>query len=97
MESEVNCYDINQKKWTTLVYEDVNVFGQKLKQLRRSKKLSIKEFSQKIGWWYWCVQDWENGEPVSVETLNKIAGFYNVSPEYLLSKETSQHEQLSLF
>ncbi|XQY90663.1 helix-turn-helix domain-containing protein [Metabacillus sp. HB246100] len=81
----------------TIYYPDVNVFGFKLRQLRQSKHLSIKEISEKIGWWHWCIEDWENGEPVSPDTLKHLADFYNVSTDYLLSKEMNQYEQLSLF
>ncbi|MEI5909425.1 helix-turn-helix domain-containing protein [Bacillus spongiae] len=77
----------------TIYYENVYVFGQKLKSLRKKRKLSIKAFSKKIGWGYWCVERWEKGDPVGPNTLNMLAEFFNVSPDYLLSA----NEQLTLF
>ncbi|MCV9884717.1 helix-turn-helix domain-containing protein [Metabacillus halosaccharovorans] len=81
----------------TIYYPDVKVFGSKLKQLRLSKKLSLKDVSRKIGWWHWCIEDWENGEPVSFDTLKTLAEFYHVSTDYLLSKDRSEYQQLTLF
>lgn len=97
MESLVWCKNMQTGEEETLYYPDVKVFGKKLKKLRQSRKLTIKELSDQIGWWHWCIDEWENGSPVCGDTLRQLADYFNVSADYLLSAEMNEFEQLTLF
>ena len=59
---------------------------QKIAELRKERGLSQKEFGKLIGAAQNTVCNWENGkrEP-DTQTLNKIAKFFGVSVDYLLS------------
>ena len=59
---------------------------QKIDELRKERGLSQKEFGKLIGAAQNTVCNWENGkrEP-DTQTLNKIAKFFGVSVDYLLS------------
>lgn len=80
-----------------IVYEDVKVFGRKLKQQREQKGKTLKQMSADIGWWHWCIDNWENGEGVSLETIEKLSSYFGVPVDYLLSPHMEEHYQLSLF
>lgn len=62
-----------------------NVFGKKLKELRLEKGLSQQKFGELIGFCNQTISFWESGsrEP-DLDTLLKIALFFNVSLEDLL-------------
>lgn len=68
---------------------------QKIAELRKGRGLSQKEFGKLIGAAQNTVCNWENGkrEP-DVQTLNKIADFFNVSVDYLLDNNTSMQPVL---
>lgn len=63
-------------------------FVKKLKDLRLEKNLNQKELAQKIGYTNSTICDWEKGrsEP-SLEALNKLADFFDVSVDYLMGRE----------
>lgn len=63
---------------------------QKIAELRKERGLSQKEFGKLIGAAQNTVCNWENGkrEP-DTQTLNKIAKFFGVSVDYLLSNTPS--------
>ena len=56
--------------------------------LRKSKELTQKELAQKIGYTNSTICDWEKGrsEP-SIEALNNLADFFDVSVDYLMGRE----------
>jgi transcriptional regulator with XRE-family HTH domain len=93
--SWVYCYDSETSTYITVYYDNPKIFGDKIKQLRKEKGLTVKQFSDHIGWWHWCIEAWENGDMVDITTLRKLAHFFNVSTDYLLSNK--ENEQLSLF
>jgi transcriptional regulator with XRE-family HTH domain len=80
-----------------LEFKNVKAFGQKLEMLRKQKRKSLKQMSTEIGWWHWCVEAWENGEGVSLETLYKLVNYFGVSVDYLLSPTMEDYQQLTLF
>jgi len=94
-ESWVYCKDPDIGEYITVYYDDPKIFGGKIKQLRKAKGLTVKQLSDHIGWWHWCIAAWEDGDIVDIVTLRKLAHFFGVSTDYLLSKKTS--EQLSFF
>ncbi|WP_339314693.1 helix-turn-helix transcriptional regulator [Paenibacillus sp. FSL M7-0896] len=63
------------------------MLSERLSLLRKEKKLTQKELSQKLKMARTTYSGYENGsrEPDN-ETLNKFAEFYNVSTDYLLGR-----------
>ncbi len=61
------------------------MFGRQIKSLRMSKGLNQVEIAKIFGVTKQCVSNWENENIMpSVDMLIKIAGFFNVSTDYLL-------------
>lgn len=63
------------------------MFSEILKQLRKDKKVTQTELGNYCGYSHVAVVKWENGqrEP-SIETLIKIADFFDVTLDYLLGR-----------
>ena len=61
------------------------MFGDKLKDLRKEKKLTQKEVANILSVPQQTYSNWENNtrEP-KIETIKTIAEFYKVSSDYLL-------------
>ena len=65
------------------------MFPETLRQLRLSKKLSQKQFAQKLFLSPSAVSQYEKGRTMpNRENLERIAKFFNVSTEYLLGTST---------
>ena len=66
----------------------MKIFGKKLREVRKSKKLTQKELAEQIGIKRNTYSDWENGktEP-SFENLIKLADLFEVSLDCLLGRE----------
>ncbi len=64
-----------------------NLFGKNLRTLRLSEKMSQDELGKKLGVCNQTVSFWEIGkrEP-DLDTLVKIADYFQVSTDYLLGK-----------
>ena len=57
----------------------------RLKELRKEKKLTQKELAEKTDIPYRTLQRWENGETdIKSEKANELAKLFNVSVSYLL-------------
>ena len=65
------------------------MFGTRLKILREGDDLSQAKFAQEIGFSQSSIASWENGtrEP-GMNTLIKIAQYFNVSVDYLIEAPT---------
>ncbi len=63
------------------------MFSEVLKQLRKDRKVTQTELGNYCGYSHVAVVKWENGqrEP-SIETLTKIADFFDVTLDYLLGR-----------
>lgn len=63
-------------------------FTDKLKELRKEKKLTQKEIAEQIGIKQNSYSDWENGktEP-SLEKLIVLADFFEVSLDWLVGRD----------
>ena len=60
---------------------------EKLKEIRKLKKISQKEFAEQMNVAQNTVSRWENGERLmDSDTLIKAADFFNVSVDYLLGR-----------
>lgn len=64
------------------------MFANRIKYLRQSRELNQVQLSEKLGVAKQSVSNWENDNIMpSVEMLEKIADFFNVSTDYLLGRE----------
>ena len=72
------------------------MFGQKLKKLRESDNISQVKFAKEIGFSQASIAAWENGtrEP-GLETLLKIALYFNVSVDYLIGNKAIKEKSPS--
>ncbi|MGF6990381.1 transcriptional regulator with XRE-family HTH domain [Lachnospiraceae bacterium PM6-15] len=62
--------------------------GSKISNLRKKLKMNQREFAKAIGVSNGAVAMWEtNKRQPDLETLLKLANFFNVSTDYLLGKE----------
>lgn len=63
------------------------MFPERLKKLRKNANLTQKDMANHFGTSQPSYQAWESGKRTpNSESLNKIAGFFNVSTDYLLGK-----------
>lgn len=69
------------------------MIGERIKELRKSKKMSQSELGKFIGVSQTTVTAWENGraEPSS-SYVAKLATFFNVSTDYLLGRDTREDD-----
>lgn len=73
-------------------------FGEKLRELRKSKKMSQAELSQHIGVHEKHVTKMEHNKGVpSTDSLMKIAKLFEVSIDYLLFNDVPQNTDLTTF
>lgn len=63
-----------------------NVFGSRLKKLRKEKGLTQKKLAEKLGYDNSTISAWEIGkqEPYGVYPIADVAVFFNVSADYLV-------------
>ena len=63
-------------------------FAKRLRELRKDKNVSQKKLSNYLGYGYTAIANYESGrnEP-SFDTLCKIAGYFDVTVDYLIGKE----------
>lgn len=73
------------------------MIGNRIKELRKSKKMSQSELGKFIGVSQTTVTAWENGraEPSS-SYVAKLATFFNVSTDYLLGRKTPDNNDIDL-
>ena len=64
------------------------MFADRVKYLRQSRELNQVQKKKKMGVTKQSVSNWENDNIMpSVEMLEKIADFFNVTADYLLGRE----------
>ena len=65
----------------------MNIFAERLKELRKEKSLTLKEVSTLLGMPLMTYANYEHGdrEP-SLATLNLLCDFYDVSADYLIGR-----------
>ena len=68
----------------------------RIKELRKKKNISQREFAKIIGAAPNTVCNWENGnrEPDN-DTLKRIADYFNVTVDYLLGRDTPKSDDLT--
>lgn len=66
----------------------------RLKELRKAKKLTQKELAQNIGAGLRTIQTWENGESqIKPDKAQQLADFFGVSVGYLLGYDDNDFEK----
>ena len=69
----------------------------RLKELRKEKKLTQKELAEKTDIPYRTLQRWENGETdIKSEKANELAKLFNVSVTYLLGYSDKEERSSSI-
>lgn len=61
------------------------MFFERFKELCEEKQMTVTGFLKKMDWSTSKVTYWKTSPP-SVDTINKIADYFNVSTDYLLGK-----------
>ena len=70
----------------------------RLKELRKDKKLTQVEFSEKIKIPYRTIQSWENGESqIKPDKAQQLAEYFGVSVGYLLGYEPEGMPKRSIY
>ena len=73
------------------------MFANQLGFLRRSQQLTQEQLADKLGVTKQSVSNWKNGNIMpSVEMLEKIADYFNVSVDYLLGRNVFEQSSLSV-
>ena len=74
--------------------EDINVIiGKNLSNLRKQAKLTQMELAEKFNYSDKSISKWEAGDTMpSIEVLNELAKFYNVTLDYLVTEEHSEND-----
>lgn len=66
----------------------MNIFAERLKELRIEKGLSLEQVAKGIGVSPIAVSRWENMVRIpNIESLKALALFFNISSDYLLGLE----------
>lgn len=66
----------------------MNIFAERLKELRLEKNLSIKALAKEIGVSDVAIGRWEKCQRIpAIDSLRALALFFNVSSDYLLGLE----------
>ncbi len=64
------------------------MLGEKIRELRKIKKISQEEFALAMGYSRPLIVNWEKGtRDPDTQTLLKIADYFNVSIDYLMGRE----------
>ncbi len=75
------------------------IFAERLKEIRKNRQISQEILSRYLGYGYTAIANYESGrnEP-SLDTLARIAKFFDVSVDYLLGNDenTMFADRLSL-
>lgn len=63
------------------------IFGQRLKQLRKQKELTLRELESSIGVSFSTLSKYERSEyEPDLKTITKLADFFDVSTDYLMGR-----------
>lgn len=74
--------------------EDINIIiGKNLSNLRKQAKLTQMELAEKFNYSDKSISKWEAGDSMpSIEILNELAKFYNVTLDYLVTEEHTENQ-----
>ena len=66
----------------------MQIFGERLKELRTEKNISSVEFAKAINVSHSSVSRWENNKRIAtIDNLYKVAKYFDVSADYLIGLE----------
>ena len=87
-------YKLVQLCYNTDIMEDIKVLLSKnLLALRKSRNLTQLELANKLNYSDKSISKWEHGDAVpDIEVLKRIADFYDVTVDYLISDNTKKPE-----
>lgn len=72
------------------------MLNDRIKELRKAKRISQIELGEAVGVSKQCVSNWENDNvQPSIEMLVKIALFFNVSTDYLLGINSREYLEIT--
>lgn len=67
----------------------------RIKELRKDKGLTMKQFGEQIGMAESTISLYEAGKrQPDIETLNKIANYFNVTTDYLLGRTDDRNSRI---
>lgn len=70
------------------------IFGENLTLLRKEKEITQQTLADKLGYSPKAVSKWERGESIpEIETLIKLAEFFNVTIDFLLHKDSAKNRK----
>lgn len=71
------------------------MFGDKLKELRKSKNLTQEDIGDFCGVGKATISNWENNltDP-PIETITKLANYFDVTPNYLLNFTQDEEDEI---
>lgn len=73
------------------------MFAERLKHLRRSRELNQVQLARGLGVRKQSVSNWENDNIMpSVEMLERVANFFEVTTDYLLGRNEGLDEELAV-
>jgi len=74
------------------------MFGEKLRKLRKEKKLTMKEFGEKFNLAESTISGYETGNrKPEITIIEKFADFFDVSVDYLLGREIKNTDDTANF
>ena len=62
---------------------------ERIKELARVKKISIRELEKQLGFSNGTIRNWINS--TNSQSLEKVANYFNVSTDYLLGRSEKKH------
>ena len=63
----------------------------RIKELAQQRKISLAELERKLNFSNGIISTWKKGNP-SVDKVEKVADFFNVSTDYLLGRDYSDED-----
>ena len=80
-----------------MIQENVDALGQitrqRLKELRKSRSMSLEQFAQAVGVQKTTVRHWENGDfkSLKLSTTSKIADYFGVNPLWIMGYDVPKY------
>ncbi len=73
---------------------DLKEIGKKLKDIREKQKIPMRKVADEIGVHYTYINKIENGQTASLDKLEKLCDYYNISITSLFGEEVVLPEEL---
>ncbi len=71
-------------------------FSEKLKKLRKEKKVTQEQLAQIIGVERSSIGKYETGTQPSTDIIKRIADYFGVTTDYLLGRDTSDYSDVKV-